>query len=77
MHLCYNKSDEINQFHYSKECRKMNEQEHKILSIAALSASLAWSLLTPEQQRQALEYLEKVREKERTNEKTQEICTTR
>ncbi len=55
----------------------MNERKGKILSIALLSANLAWNLLTPDQQRQSLEYLKKVREKEQTSEKTQEICSKR
>ncbi len=52
----------------------MNERgENRNLSIALLSADLAWKLLTPEQQRKSLEYLEKVREKEQASEKTQKI----
>ncbi len=54
----------------------MNKREGKFLSIALLSANLAWNLLTPEQQRQSLKYLETVCEKERTNEKTYKVCTT-
>src|SRR5450755_2362294 len=27
MHLCYNRSKEIDQLHYSQECRTMNRQE--------------------------------------------------
>ncbi len=37
----------------------MNEQERKNPSIASLSPHLAWNLLTREQQRQFLAYLEK------------------
>jgi hypothetical protein len=55
----------------------MNEQESKILSVASLSADLAWSLLTPEQQQQLLRYLEKVQKEEKTNEKTYKIRATR
>lgn len=51
----------------------MNEQEREILSIASLSADLAWKLLTLEQQQQLLKYLEKVQEKKITNENTKEI----
>ncbi len=51
----------------------MNEQEREILSIASLSADLAWKLLTLEQQQQLLQYLEKVQEKKITNENTEEI----
>ncbi len=51
----------------------MNEQEREILSIASLSADLAWKLLTLEQQQQLLQYLEKVQEKKITNENTKEI----
>jgi len=51
----------------------MNEQEREILSIASLSADLAWKLLTPEQQQQLLKYLEKVQEKKIINENTKEI----
>ena len=35
----------------------------EITSIASLSADLAWSLLTPEEQRLVLEYIDKVRER--------------
>ena len=77
MHLCYNQSDEIDWFHYSKECKAMDKEECEIRSIASFSAALAWNLLTLEQQQRSLEYLEKVREKERTNEKTQKIRTAR
>jgi len=51
----------------------MNEQEREILSIASLSADLAWKLLTLEQQQQLLQYFEKVQEKKITNENTKEI----
>jgi len=51
----------------------MNEQEREILSIASLSADLAWKLLTREQQQQLLQYFEKVQEKKITNENTKEI----
>lgn len=40
----------------------MNEQNRKTPSIASLSSSLAWNLLTPEEQRNLLEYLDKVHE---------------
>lgn len=52
---------------------QMNEQEREVLSIASLSADLAWKLLTLEQQQQLLQYLEKVQEKKITNENTKEI----
>lgn len=55
----------------------MDEQKRKNLSIASLSANLAWNLLTPEEQRQLLAYLEKVREKEQIREKTQEKRSVR
>lgn len=55
----------------------MNKREQKILSVALLSADLAWNLLTPEQQRQSLEYLKRVNEKEKTREDPQEIHTQR
>ncbi len=55
----------------------MNKKEREIPSIALLSADLAWSLLTPKQQQQSLEYLEKVGEKEQTSESTKEIHSKR
>ena len=44
-------------------------KDSQVLVVAQLSADLAWSLLTPEQQKMTLEYLEKVREWE-TNQET-------
>lgn len=41
----------------------------KTTSIASLSAHVAWKLLTPEEQRLLLAYLEKVRES-KSNDKT-------
>jgi hypothetical protein len=55
-----------------------NKQERKFLSVALLSADLAWKLLTLEQQRQSLEYIKKVcKEKEEPDEDTQEVRATR
>jgi hypothetical protein len=41
-----------------------------VVYIAALSPALAWKLLTPEEQKRLLIYLEKIREREKhTNKK--------
>ncbi len=54
----------------------MNEQKRKIPSIASLFPDLAWNLLTSEQQRQLLEYLEKAYNHERNRIKKKVITSS-
>ena len=44
-------------------------EHQKATYLAALSPALAWKLLTPEEQKRLLIYLEKIREREKQTDK--------
>ncbi len=60
MHLCYNRSKEIDQLHYSEECKTMNEQERKILFRLLVDLFIDGKQENKSSQQEQGEYNEKV-----------------